>query len=192
VGWVADYDQNNKSAQAGAALVQKAIGYNFVITEVAYSKRVDVDNNLTVSFKVKNTGSSPLYYNWPVEVSLLDPKTKQPVWKQTCTNLDIRTWLPGDKWNENTENYAVPAESNSVSQLFQLTNVPSGEYILALAILDPAGKKPSVRFAIKNYFNGGRHPIGKIGVNQDINSFTITQFDDIQSDKTISYSKLNN
>ena len=144
-----------------------------------------------ISFKVKNTGSTPFYYNWPVEVSLLDPKTKQPVWKLACSNLDIRTWMPGDKWDDSTDKYTIPAEINSVNQLFLLSDVPSEEYILALAILDPAGNRPCARFAIKNYYNGGRHPIGKVGVNQKINSFAVSGFDDIQSDRSLYYEKVN-
>jgi len=190
VGWVADYDHSNESARAGAALIQKAMGYNFVISEVTYPKEIDTDTKFTVSFKVKNTGSTPFYYNWPVELSLLDPKTKQSVWKSTFTNLDIRNWLPGDKWDEKSDTYTVPAESNLVTQAFQIASVPFGEYILALAILDPAGNRPSARFAIKNYFNGGRHPIGKIGVNQMIDSYTISGFDDIQSDRSLSYDRV--
>ena len=92
-----------------------------------------------VSFKVKNTGSSPFYYNWPVEVSLLDPKTKQPVWKSRYPNLDIRNWLPGDKWDAEKDAYAIPPELCTASQSFVLSGVPAGEYLIALAILDPAG-----------------------------------------------------
>jgi len=190
MGWLASYDHGNESVRAGAAIVQKAMGYRFVISELTYPKRIDTDTKFMVSFKVKNTGSSPFYYNWPVEVSLLDPKTKQPVWKQTCSNLDIRTWLPGDKWDDKMDTYTIPAEINSVNQSFLLSGVPSGEYILALAILDPAGNRPSARFAIKNYYNGGRHPIGKVGVNQKIESFEISGFDDIQNDKSLSYDKV--
>jgi len=190
MGWIANYDQSNESVRAGAEIVQKAMGYRFVISELTYPKRIDTDTKFMVSFKVKNTGSSPFYYNWPVEVSLLDPKTKQPVWKQTCSNLDIRTWMTGDKWDDSTDTYTIPAEMNSVNQLFLLSGVPSGEYILALAILDPAGNRPSARFAIKNYYNGGRHPIGKIGVNKAIDSFAVSGFDDVQSDKSLSYDKV--
>jgi len=189
-GWIANYDHNNDTVRAGAVLVQKALGYRFVISEINYPKRIDADTKFTVSFKVKNSGSTPFYYNWPVEVSLLDPKTKQPVWKQTCSNLDIRTWLPGDKWDEKSDTYTIPAENNLINQSFQISGLPSGEYILALAILDPAGNRPSARFAIKNYFNGGRHPIGKVGVNQKIESFEVSGFDDIQSDKSLNYDRV--
>jgi Domain of unknown function (DUF4832) len=190
MGWIADYDHSNKSVREGAEIVQKTMGYQFVISQVTYPKRIDKDKNFTVSIKVKNTGSSPFYYNWPVEVSLLDPKTKQPVWKNICTKLDIRNWLPGDKWDDVKDIYTIPAETSSFNQTFLLTDVPAGEYILALAILDPGGNRPGARFAIKNYYNGGRHPIGKVGVNQKIESFSVSDFDDIQSDSSLTYDKV--
>lgn len=190
IGWIANYDHSNESVRAGAEIVQKAMGYQFVISEVTYPKRIDPDTEFMVSFKVKNTGSTPFYYNWPVEVSLLDPKTKKSVWKQICSNIDIRTWLPGDKWDDKNDTYSIPAEINSINQSFVLSNVPTGEYIVALAILDPAGNRPCARFAVKNYYNGGRHPIGKVGVNQKIDSFAVSGFDDIQSDKSLSYDKV--
>ena len=187
IGWIANYTQSNDSVKAGAELIQKAMGYRFVVSQVTYPKRIDTGNKFMVSFKVINTGSTPFYYNWPVEISLLDPATKQPVWKQTCNNLDIRTWLPGDKWDDESDIYTIPAEIYSVNQTFLLADVPSGEYIIALAILDPGGNLPCARFAIKNYYNGGRHPIGKVGVNKKIDSYTVSGFDDIQSDKSLFY-----
>jgi hypothetical protein len=192
MGWISKYNQSNDSVRAGAAIVQKALGYRFVISEINYPKKIDAANNFTISFKVKNTGSTPLYYNWPVEVSLLDPKTRLPIWKQTCTNLDVRSWLPGDKWDSKNQTYVIAADEQTIKQTFRLIDVPAGEYVLALAILDPAGNRPSVRFAIKNYYNGGRHPMGKVGVDKNIDSFLITQFDDIQSDTSITYDRVVN
>ncbi len=190
MGWIAKYTQTNDTVRAGAEIVQKALGYRFVISEVNYPKKIDKDSKFMVSFKVKNIGSTPFYYNWPVQVCLLDLKTKQPVWKSNFTNVDIRNWLPGDKWNEVTRAYTIPAESNAIHQAFQLTDIPTGEYIVALSIVDPSSNRPAARFAIKNYYIGGWHPIGKVGVNLDINNFAITQFDDIQSDKSITYEKV--
>ena len=189
MGWVANYDHGNETVRAGAEIIQKALGYRFVITEATYPKRVEPDAGFTFSFKVINTGSSPFYYNWPVEFSLLDPQTRQPVWQAVCSDLDIRKWLPGDKWDDRNDVYRIPAETNLVSQSFQLPKLPAGEYIVALAILDPAGNRPSARFAIKNYFKGGRHPQGRIGVGRTIENFTVSEFDDIQSDASLSYDK---
>jgi len=191
LGWISNFDQNDESVRAGADIMQKALGYRFVISEVTYPKRIDTDIHFKVSFKVKNTGSSPFYYNWPVEVSLLDPNTKQAVWKKQCTDIDIRNWMPGDQWDDSTHSYTIPAETYSVNQTLLLSGISSGEYILALAILDPAGNRPCARFAIDNYYHGGRHPIGKVGINRTIDSFSISGFDDIQSDKSLSYDKTN-
>ena len=187
LGWISLYDQHDKGVSAGAEIMQKALGYRFVITEINYPERIDEDNPFTFSFKVKNTGSSPFYYNWPVEVSLLDPVSKKPVWKRHCTDLDITTWFPGDEWNDSLRTYTEPARTYTVSQKMPLPDVSPGEYILAIAILDPAGNQPSARFAIENYYNGGRHPLGKIGVFQSIDSFTLSNFDDMQEDKSLFY-----
>lgn len=190
LGWISRYSQSDSSVSAGAEIVQKALGYRFVVTEFTYPKRIDTDNKFTVSFKVENTGSSPIYYNWPVEISLLDPSTKKPVWKKQCTDIDIRNWMPGDQWDDSTDTYIIPARNNLVNQTFCISeHIPSGEYIIALAILDPAGHRPCARFAIRNYYNGGRHPIGKVGINHTIDSFYVTGFDDIQSDTSLTFDK---
>ena len=39
LGWIAAYDQNNDTVSAGAAIMQKAFGYRFVIPEFSYLKR---------------------------------------------------------------------------------------------------------------------------------------------------------
>ena len=48
---------------------------------------------------------------------------------------------------------------------------------------------PSLRFAVMNYYTGGRHPMGYIGIGQDIDSYKVDfkSFDDIQSDRTLHY-----
>ena len=193
LGWIANYDHDNEMVRSGAEMLQKAMGYRFVIEEAVYPRRIRRGEECTLSLRVRNTGSSPFYYNWPVELSLLDPDTKQPVWKQLCDDLDIRDWLPGDQWDEDADAYKIPAESILVNQPFIVPeDIPAGEYILALTILDPSGNQPAVRFAIKNYYNGGRHPLGKAGIDYAVDSFEVSGFDDIQGDRSLSYSKLSN
>ena len=67
--------------------------------------------------------------------------------------------------------------------------VPAGEYLVALAILDPAGNLPSARFAITNYLNGGRHPLGKIGIGIGgvAPQLEKSAFDDPAKDRTLRY-----
>jgi hypothetical protein len=46
-------------------------------------------------------------------------------------------------------------------------DIKPGQYVLALAILDrQGGMMPSARFAMVNYFRGGWHPLGFIGVGE--------------------------
>jgi hypothetical protein len=187
--WVADYDKSNAAARAGAEEVQKVFGYRFVIDAVTYPSRIDKDQEFTVSFSVRNTGSAPFYYNWPVELSLLDEANKV-VWSADFDSVDIRNWLPGDKWLTAGSYYSVPADTFEARGVFKLdAHLNSGRYTLALAVLDPAGRRPSLRFAIKNYLKGGRHPIGSIGVGTDIQSVELdpTKFDDPYLDKTLKY-----
>jgi len=54
---------------------------------------------------------------------------------------------------------AVPQHEEGRAALS--ADIKSGQYILALAILDrQGGMLPSARFAIYNYFRGGWHPPG--------------------------------
>jgi len=136
-----------------------------------------------VAFQIKNEGAAPFYYRWPVEVALLDPKTRKVVWRDTFPDLDIRTWLSGDNWtapewiaidkwpkkapkenwSDQPARWGVPPKSYEAKGAFTI-KAPAGEYLLTLAVLDPAGMLPSLRFATANYLKGGRHPIGIVAV----------------------------
>lgn len=203
--WISGYDQYNPQAVAGAEEIQKAFGYRYELDEVRFS----LTDSLKIAFDVTNTGSAPFYYDWPIEVALLDPATKKPVWKAKMDNVDIRKWLPGDGWtdpewkyvgswqvylpNENwnpskTSEWVVPPVKNRVEGKF-ITDVPNGTYILALSINDPAGNLPSVKFATANYIKGGRHPMGlvHVGENKCDTLPSYFQFDDPKTDNTLYY-----
>jgi len=166
LGWISNYDDTNPEVLAGAAELQKAFGYRFVLDSVSYPLAVAPGQNLTVKLTVRNTGSAPFYLDWPVAVGLLDPVTKRPVWSAPLEGVDIRQWLPGEDWDSEAFAYrrpAVPHSSEGYATLPQ--HVKPGQYILALAILDrQGGMLPSARFAIENYFRGGWHPLGFIGI----------------------------
>ena len=118
----------------------------------------------------------------------MDPKTKEPVWRTKLQNTDIREWLPGDKWNSGLTDYEIPAKIHTVKEsLVVPAGLGKGKYILALAILDPAGDRPSVRFAIKNYMNGGRHSMGFIGVGVENDNPAQPEFDDMKKDGSLHY-----
>ena len=175
--------------QTNAATVQKALGYRFVIREFSYPTRIDRGVPFEVKLDVVNTGSSPFYYDWPVEVALLDAATHEKVWGATPDDVRISQWMPGDRWDKSRNCYAEPAEVNRVAGTLTLDEeLAPGKYILSVAVLDPAGMLPSLRFAAMNYFTGGRHPMGYVGVGAESDEYALTHgFDDIQADKTLHY-----
>jgi hypothetical protein len=190
LGWVSDYAYRNPATQEGAGLIQRALGYRFVLDEIRYPARLAPGEPFEVSFTVRNTGSSPMYGDWPVEASLLYLETGEIAWQDTFSGLDIRTWLPGDRWDKARQAYEDAPLSYETRGTFVLpAGVPEGEYALALAILDPAGMLPSARFAIENYITGGRHPIGMVGIGTTPERAEVApeQFDDPQEDWTLRY-----
>jgi hypothetical protein len=70
-------------------------------------------------------------------------------------------------------------------------SVKRGRYVLALALLDPAGNLPCARFAVVNYFRGGRHPFGTVAVGASENAPTDAPiaFDDIAADRSLRYAR---
>jgi hypothetical protein len=205
--WIGDYDFGNAAAEAGAQEIQEALGYRFVLEEVRFSPAVAKGGQLRVALRVKNTGSAPFYEAWPVEVALLSRDTHAVVWRAPFPNADIRTWLPGDEWTPpawphnagtNTDEavwpaagecrWSKPAQPAEISGTFT-PDVPAGRYVLALAVLDPAGMLPSLRFATANYFNGGRHPVGLVGIGGERGGALTPDitFDDPQRDTSLHY-----
>jgi hypothetical protein len=203
--WIENYDRKNEAAVKGAEEIQKVFGYRYVLNEVRFS----LNDSLKIAFDVTNTGSAPFYYDWPVEVALLDTKNHKPVWKSTLDKADIRTWLPGEGWtdpqwtavsgwsefvpdtNWNATGickWQKPPIKNTVEGKFKV-NLPEGIYILSLAIIDPAGNLPSLRFATSNYLNGGRNPVGMINFekNQCDPLPSDFPFDDPVSDNSLHY-----
>lgn len=173
LGWLADYDAGNEQAARNGALIQKAFGYRFVIDQARYTANVIPGGGLEVALKLRNTGSTPFYYRWPVEVALLAAQSRRPVWSDVWPDLDIRKWLPGE--HEVRASFKTP------------DNLEMGRYLLALSILDPAAGRPAARFAIANYLKGGRHPLGWIGVGTPIDSAEFSEFDDLAADRSLGY-----
>lgn len=168
LGWIDNYNASDPEVLAGAAELQQAFGYRFVLDSVTYPLAVEPGKKLTVKLTARNTGSAPFYLDWPVDVGLLDPTTKRPVWSAPLAGVDIRKWLPGEDWDSAAFAYRHPAAPHRDEGHATLPqHIKPGNYIVALAILDrQGGMMPSARFAMVNYFRGGWHPLGFIGVGE--------------------------
>ena len=188
--WVANYDQKVAGVEKGANEIQKAFGYRFNLEEVSYPSRIETGVPFDISLRVKNVGSAPFYYDWPIELSLLDSEMHELIWRSTFNDVDIRKWQPGDHWDQATAQYALSPQSHTVRSQFNIEKTQKeGQYIIAISILDPGGNVPSLRFATANYFNGGRHPIGYIGIgtNPPDTSIPTNLFDNPANDTTLHY-----
>jgi len=173
LGWVDEYNQNDQTLKTNAANVQKALGYRFVVRSAIFNKRKNSGENFEIGLKISNVGSAPFYYKWPVEISLLN-QDRELVYSKILTDIDITKWLPN--------------ETNTIyCRIDTSENIPNGTYIVAVSIVDPAGNKPSIRFANTNYYKGGRTPLGVIGINQEPDFTDLGSFDSLYNDNSLGY-----
>ena len=112
--------------------LQRIMGYRFSVKRASYVSSVTPGRNVTIGIDWRNTGVAPFYYNWPVEVSLLDAKGN-PV-ASGIVNTDITKWLPGTDIHTDV--------TLSIPQ-----GIAVGKYTLAVAILDPDTNKPAIHLA---------------------------------------------
>lgn len=178
-------DERFEAAKRGLSEYQKRAGHRFILDEVAFCLE---DGILDVEVRGRNVGASPLYYHWPLTAALLD-QNRRVVWQERFSSVDVADWMPGDYWNFSRRSYDIPASPFDVHGRFHVGSLPKGVYDLALAIPDPSCGRPNVLFAIKQYYNGGWHPIGRLGIDVSVDDPVIPPelFDDMRMDGTICY-----
>ena len=156
-----DGNFNTYTYEGNILYLQRIMGYRFSVKSASYTPSVAAGGKLKVKLSWRNTGVAPFYYNWPVEVSLLDKDGN--VVASTVTNDDIRKWLPGDSINM-TATIKVPE------------NLASGVYKVAVAILDPDKNKPAIHLAME----GGNKDLryGLFYTTVGISEFTRNTVDD--------------
>lgn len=206
--WISAYDQNDPIAREGAEQLQRVMGYRYVLDRVGFDAEIG-PRGMRVELSVRNEGSAPFYYRWPLQVALHHPGTREVVWTANFANVDIRSWAPGRDWTppqfESTATWpgqvvragwsseplrwGTPPASHRVLQTFFPSLAP-GEYVLSVAVLDPAGMQPALRFATAQYWSGGRHPIGRVAVGQTGGGLLPPgfAFDDPAADTSLRYS----
>ena len=209
--WIHAYDDQDPETQAGAELVQKAMGYRFEIESARFTPDVQ-RGALELELSIRNVGAAPFYYDWPLVVALLDPVDHSLVWQQNFESVDIRDWVGGavwpdpdwtpvgpndanwsqfvapNHWTDNPLAWQTPAPLHTVRGVFT-PRVPLGQYLLAVGVADPANGKPNLRFATNWYLSGGWHPLGTVSndgrpAGDFPNGFV---FDDPHTDQSINY-----
>jgi hypothetical protein len=124
-------------------------GARFVLRELAHENRVKRGAPLNLQMKWANVGVGKLYHPYALRLYLLDG-TSNPV-HSVDAKADPRAWLPGE--HSVTEAISVPDA------------LMPGDYILALALVDPNGQRRSWRLAVDAPENEGRYQVSKVQVD---------------------------
>ncbi|PLT32607.1 DUF4832 domain-containing protein [Bacillus sp. V5-8f] len=137
---------DEKEAQKNVETFLQTIGYQLRIAKEIHRKELTAGEHLTMAMEWKNDGVAPFYFPWPIEISLLDLNGRA-VAKQK-TSMDIRKLIPG---------------SYQVFERLQIpNNIPSGEYKVAVAILNPETNTPAIRLKMAGMQEDGRYALGPV------------------------------
>lgn len=107
-------------------------GYRFVLREASHESTAQRGSVLNIRTRWSNVGVGKLYRPFVLRLSVRDTAGK-PV-STADSKADPRDWLPGD--HEATVSWPVPSD------------LPLGEYSLAVALLDPADPGKCLKLAI--------------------------------------------
>lgn len=184
LGWISSYLNipsedlplvNIDTINANASRLQNEFGYRFLLSEFTFQKRAEPGDQFKFNFKVKNTASAPFYYNWPVALVFIDETTRQIKEKIIIPEIDIRQWHPGDKYNYETRTYDIPATTYSFNRSVTIpVDLPKGEYLVGISILEPNSKSPGIFFAIENFFKESQtQPLARIGIGETVINNTL-------------------
>jgi len=124
----------------------KKMGYRFVLRKFTYPGTVKSGGELAFTSWWDNQGVAPCYKKFPLALRL--KRGERAVVMRA--GADITTWLPGDNLFDSA--VTVP------------TDLPRGDYDLALALLDPTSKEPTVKLAIEGRDDEGWYKMGRIRV----------------------------
>lgn len=120
-------------ARERAEQQSRMLGYEFYLPEATVSGPTKTDP-IRISTRIRNTGVAPFYYDWPLEIAVLDAdhrivRTERPRWS-------LIKLLPGEP--DRTWTHEIPADKLS-----------PGKYTLLLRAVNPLDGGLPLRFANK-------------------------------------------
>jgi len=141
--------QLGSELQRNIDAMHKLMGYRFVLEAAKLTGSAVPGGELNLSMLWNNKGVAPFYFDWPLELRLVDDNG-QVAAKATAENADIRQWLPGR--TEASASLKLPG------------GLAEGSYALNVAILDPETGEPGIRLANEGREADGSYRIGQIQV----------------------------
>lgn len=123
------------------------MGYRFVLRKFTYPKEILKGGKLSFTSWWENKGVAPLYKkDFALAIRI---KNAQKTIIRT-TDAEITNWLPGDNLYDNSIN--IPYD------------LPAGNYIIDIGIVDRQTNEPKVNLAIEGRTADGWYHLGKINV----------------------------
>ena len=123
------------------------IGYRFVLRQANWTPKIAKGENLGFTAWIENTGTAPIYRDYRLALRLVQDQAEVVL----PLPVDIRTWLPGDAWIEET--LPVPAD------------LGTGDARLYASLVDPQTRQPRLRFAVEESDAEGWVPVGKVSIH---------------------------
>lgn len=175
---------------AGFSKAQASLGYKMVISDAKYHSSAKPGEAIGVEINITNEGVSPFYYDWPIGFALIKEGSSTPVYSGVFEGASTIDYMPGEDWDVNKAEYKIKPKTHKVQSKFILPkDLPQGEYIVAVTMLDPAGIVPAARFANKAFIQGGYTGIGYIGIGKEPSKTEFTSKYDQLYDLALRYYK---
>jgi len=147
----------------------KRLGYRLVLRELTQPATARSGQTITLTSRWQNVGSAPCYRPYVVAWRLrAGAKTVSHIGKTAANG-----WLPGavDLFTEEflqSPPDLPPGPVNEVTEEFPLPDdLPTGDYGLAVAIVDPDTGSPAVRLAIEGRAEDGWYPVSRLRVTAE-------------------------
>ncbi len=121
------------------------IGYRYVLRTFKYNRNIDKNGKFLFDMWIENVGAAPLYRDWYAPALRFRQGKRTEIVR---LRQDMRKWLPGDIWIK--EHVQVPKEFRH------------GKMQVAVALVNKATEKPTVKFASEGAAADGWHPMGEI------------------------------
>ncbi len=126
-------------------------GYRFVLRELSHPAAVKRGSPFGVNMKWANVGVGKLYRPFKLRLTLIDAAGLPAATAEAKS--DPLDWLPGER--DIAETIQVPA------------TLKTGDYTLAIALVDPSGQRPPLRLAMDAPEQAGRYTVSKVNIQPE-------------------------
>jgi len=148
IGPAAPVKLETDETRNNALSILDLLGYQYQIVYTSYPRMVKPGDTIFLQQLWKNTGNSPMYYNWPVQIRLRNQESQLA--GEWFADTDIRTWLPGSV--DFTTQITIPAQ------------LAPGIYSWSVSIIDPENHLPGIQLVNEDQQEDGFYGIGQIVV----------------------------